>query len=248
MAFNIKWFETIDSTNSEALRQMSQSDDFTLFAAQYQTSGRGQKGTSWESAQGKNLTFSIILKDNSITAENQFVIAKIITIGIKRYLKSRGVEARIKWPNDIYAGDKKICGILIEHFLSGDTLSGSIVGIGLNLNQDSFDSDAPNPVSLKNITGNNYDIKVELEALAGNIHELYYPYVNFGSVSEEGRLDREYYESLYRLEEFHKYKETPSGEIIEARITGIDRNSCLILQKRDGSVNKYHFKEIGYII
>ncbi len=86
MAFKIKWFETIDSTNSEAVRQFKECDDFTVFASGYQTSGRGQKGTRWESEQGKNLTFSVVLKSEGIKAENQFVVSQIITIGIKRYL------------------------------------------------------------------------------------------------------------------------------------------------------------------
>ncbi|HCT93725.1 MAG: biotin--[acetyl-CoA-carboxylase] ligase [Bacteroidetes bacterium GWE2_39_28] len=248
MAHNIKWYNTIDSTNSEAFRQFSQSDDFSVFAAEFQTNGRGQKGTSWESESSRNLTFSILLKNNSIKAENQFLIAQIVTIGIKRYLKNLGIDAKIKWPNDIYVGDKKICGILIEHFLSGDTLSGSIVGIGLNLNQRVFNSNAPNPVSVSLITGNEYDIKEQLESLAGFIHEIYFSYRNYSSGSSENRLDTEYHDSLYRLEEFHKYEISKDGKIIEARIMGIDSNACLILEEGDGTRSRYHFKEVKYLL
>ena len=248
MAFKIKWFETIDSTNSEAVRQFKECDDFTVFASGYQTSGRGQKGTSWESEQGKNLTFSVVLKSEGIKAENQFVVSQIITIGIKRYLKSKGIEAKIKWPNDIYVGDKKICGILIEHFLSGDTLSGSVVGVGLNVNQDKFSSDAPNPVSMKNILGKEFSLEEELQSLVGHFHEIYFPFINFLSNATINRLDNEYTDSLYRLNEFHKYQETPGGEMIMARITGIDHNACLLLEKEDGTVKRYHFKEVKYII
>lgn len=248
MAHNIKWFKTIDSTNSEAFRQFEASDDFSVFAAEFQTNGRGQKGTNWESETGHNLTFSILLKSNSIKAKDQFLIAHIVTVGIKRYLKHLGIEAKIKWPNDIYIGDKKICGILIEHFLSGDTLSGSIVGIGLNLNQKQFRSDAPNPVSVSILTGKEYDIKEELESLAGFIYEIYYTYRNFSSGSTEDRLEREYHESLYRLDEFHKYEITRDGRVIEARIVGTDTNACLILEEEDGSRGSYHFKEVKYII
>ncbi|MGE4414345.1 MAG: biotin--[acetyl-CoA-carboxylase] ligase [Bacteroidales bacterium] len=248
MAFKIKWFETIDSTNSEAVRQFKECDDFTVFASGYQTSGRGQKGTRWESEQGKNLTFSVVLKSEGIKAENQFVVSQIITIGIKRYLKSKGIEAKIKWPNDIYVGDKKICGILIEHFLSGDTLSGSVVGVGLNVNQDKFSSDAPNPVSMKNILGKEFSLEEELQSLVGHFHEIYFPFINFISNATINRLDNEYTDSLYRLNEFHKYQETPGGEMIKARITGIDHNACLLLEKEDGTVKRYHFKEVKYII
>ncbi|MDD2419684.1 MAG: biotin--[acetyl-CoA-carboxylase] ligase [Bacteroidales bacterium] len=248
MAFKIKWFETIDSTNSEAVRQFKECDDFTVFASGYQTSGRGQKGTRWESEQGKNLTFSVVLKSEGIKAENQFVVSQIITIGIKRYLKSKGIEAKIKWPNDIYVGDKKICGILIEHFLLGDTLSGSVVGVGLNVNQDKFSSDAPNPVSMKNILGKEFSLEEELQSLVGHFHEIYFPFINFISNATINRLDNEYTDSLYRLNEFHKYQETPGGEMIMARITGIDHNACLLLEKEDGTVKRYHFKEVKYII
>jgi BirA family biotin operon repressor/biotin-[acetyl-CoA-carboxylase] ligase len=248
MAFNINWYETVDSTNSEALKKFSKSDDFTVFAARYQTSGRGQKGTSWESEEGKNLTFSLLLKPDTLKAENQFVIAQIVTVAIKRYLKSRGVEATIKWPNDIYVDDLKICGILIEHFLAGDTLSGSVIGVGLNINQEKFVSGAPNPVSLKQITGKEYDLEEELEALLGAIYEIYYPYVNFLSNSLIAKLEKEYHESLYRLDELHKYQETPGGDVITARIRGIDQNACLLLEQEDGTVRRYHFKEIKYIL
>jgi BirA family biotin operon repressor/biotin-[acetyl-CoA-carboxylase] ligase len=248
MAFTIKWFDTIDSTNSEALRQFKDSDDFTVFASNYQTSGRGQKGTSWESASGKNLTFSIVLKYSNLKIENQFVISKIITLGIKRYLKSRSIDAKIKWPNDIYVNDNKICGILIENHLLGDILSGSIAGIGLNVNQDVFSSDAPNPISMKNILNREMVLEDELEALAGHIHDLYYSYFSYLSSSTENRLDGEYRDSLYRLEELHSYEETPGGELIRARILGIASDASLILEKEDGSTKMYQFKEIRYIL
>jgi len=248
MAFTINWHNTIDSTNSEALRRFKECDDFTVVASKYQTLGRGQRGTNWESESGRNLTFSLILKSYSIKADKQFIIAQIITIGIKKYLKSRGVNAKIKWPNDIYVGDKKVCGILIEHFLSGDNLAGSVIGIGLNLNQDKFNSNAPNPVSMKIILNKEFELEEELEALVGYIYEIYYPFINFSSNSSINRLDTEYHNSLYRLDEFHQYQETPDGEIINARINGIDNNACLLLEKEDGTVKRYSFKEVKYIL
>ncbi|MDD2583519.1 MAG: biotin--[acetyl-CoA-carboxylase] ligase [Bacteroidales bacterium] len=248
MTLKIIWHNTLDSTNSEALRRFKEYDDFTVVASKFQTAGRGQRGTNWESQSGKNLTFSLILKSDSIRADKQFVIAQIVTIGIKRYLKSRGVEAKIKWPNDIYVGDKKVCGILIEHFLSGDILSGSVVGVGLNLNQDKFSSTAPNPISMKNILGREFNAEDELEALAGYIYDVYFPFINYSSSRAIDKLDSEYYNSLYRLDEFHKYQETPGGEIITARITGIDSSACLLLEKEDGTTKRYSFKEIKYIL
>lgn len=248
MANMINWFETIDSTNSEALRQVSQCDDFTVFAAKFQTGGRGQKGTKWESAPGENLTFSVMLKPKNIKAQDQFIIAQVVTVGIRRYLKERGVESTIKWPNDIYAGDKKICGILIENFVTGDTLSGSIVGIGLNVNQTLFQSDAPNPVSMSTITEVEYDIKNELVLLSNEIKELYKSADSSLSAPFLKKLEKEYMDSLYRREGFHLYQQMPEGEVFKARISGIDSSACLILEREDGGVKRYSFKEIKYII
>lgn len=98
---------------------MDQVEDLTVFAARYQTNGRGQKGNSWESAVGENLTFSILVKPKFIKAEDQFLISQITTLGIVNYLRDRGIIASIKWPNDIYVNNRKICGILIEHYLGG---------------------------------------------------------------------------------------------------------------------------------
>ncbi len=248
MAIDIIWLESIDSTNKEALRRSDDLTDFTILAAEYQSEGRGQKGTSWESAKGSNLTFSLVLKPDMIKAENQFIISQIAAVGVYEYLVSKGVDAKIKWPNDIYVGDKKIAGILIENFIEGDSLSESIVGVGLNLNQEKFDSGAPNPVSLKAITGENYDRKEELEKLAFYLYDLYIPFKNFswGSISE--KISSMYHRNLYRYEELHKFQETPSGEIFEGRIIGTDKNACILIEKLDGSTVSYAFKEIKYII
>ncbi|MDX9781358.1 MAG: biotin--[acetyl-CoA-carboxylase] ligase [Bacteroidales bacterium] len=248
MAIDIIWLDTIDSTNKEILRRSDELTDFTILAAEYQSEGRGQKGTSWESAKGTNLTFSLLLKPDMIKAENQFIISQIAAVGVYEYLKSKGVEAKIKWPNDIYVEDKKIAGILIENAIEGDSLSESVVGIGLNLNQDKFESNAPNPVSLKKITGKEYDLKEELEKLAFFLYDLYIPFKNFswGSISE--KISTMYHRNLYRYEEIHKFQETPSGEVFEGRIIGTDKNACLQIEKLDGSVVSYAFKEVKYII
>jgi BirA family biotin operon repressor/biotin-[acetyl-CoA-carboxylase] ligase len=248
MAIDIIWLESTDSTNKEALRRFGELTDFTILAAEYQTEGRGQKGTSWESAKGTNLTFSLVLKPEMIKAENQFIISQIAAVGVFEYLKSKGIEAKIKWPNDIYINNKKVAGILIENTIEGDSLSGSIVGIGLNLNQNKFESNAPNPVSVKMVTGENYDLKEEMEKLAFFLYDLYIPFKNFswGSISE--KISSMYHRNLYRYEELHKFQETPSGEIFEGRIIGTDKNACLQIEKLDGTVSSYAFKEIKYII
>jgi len=149
----IYWFDVIDSTNNEAFRNMSTALHGTVWAARFQTAGRGQKGNQWESAAGENLTFSILWHPAFLAAERQFAVLEIVALAICDLLDSLGLMATIKWPNDVYVGDRKILGVLIEHFLCGSELSASIVGIGLNLNQTRFGHDAPNPTSVLLETG-----------------------------------------------------------------------------------------------
>ncbi|MFA5850799.1 MAG: biotin--[acetyl-CoA-carboxylase] ligase [Bacteroidales bacterium] len=248
MALEIKWYDTIDSTNSEAFRQIESAKDFTTYAAKFQTSGRGQKGNSWESAIGKNLTFSILIRPTLLKATDQFLVSQIVALGIVRYLEGFKIKAKIKWPNDIYVENRKICGILIEHYLSGANLSASIMGIGLNLNQKEFASDAPNPTSLLLETGEEHLPENELERILTSIKE-YYDKLNVKVYKTfKETTDKSYIELMYKFGEFAIYQEIGTEEIFEARITGIDKNACLVLEKRDGSKKSYAFKEIRYLL
>jgi len=127
-------------------------------------------------------------------------------------------------------------------------LSGSIAGIGVNINQELFISDAPNPVSIYNITGKKLDIREELKSLTGIIYSLYRMLFQSDLESNIAALEDEYHKSLYHLGEFHLYGEMPEGDLFEAKIIGIDQSACLLLERRDGTRKRYHFKEIKYII
>ena len=164
----IIWLKLTDSTNDEARRRLDALDNLSVLAAETQTAGRGQGDHTWTSAPGQNLTFTLVLKFPPcapIATSEILLITQAVTGGIRRYLLSKGVESRIKWPNDIYVGDRKICGILIENILDGKQVSSSMIGIGLNLNQDRFPADLPNPVSLRQLTGRTYDLRTELVLL-----------------------------------------------------------------------------------
>ena len=150
---DIIWVESVDSTNNEAARRLSALDNLSVVSAVSQTEGRGQRGREWLSDPGENLTFSIVLKygNHSLPeyrAEDQAAISAITAITVIELLSNFEIEAKIKLPNDIYVGDKKICGILIEHGVKGKLLTHSIIGIGLNINQRNFDVSLPNPISL----------------------------------------------------------------------------------------------------
>ena len=164
----IIWLKLTDSTNDEARRRLDVLDNLSVVAARTQTSGRGQGDHTWTSKPGQNLTFTVVLKFPPcapLAASEILRITQAVTHALREYLLSKGVAARIKWPNDIYVGDKKICGILIENILGGKQVAASMVGIGLNLNQSRFPADLPNPVSLRQVTGRRYDLREELVLL-----------------------------------------------------------------------------------
>lgn len=166
---DIIWYKELESTNDTARQQIDEHDNLSVIAAMRQTSGRGQGDHKWHSLPGENITATFILKPLSLPAADALSITCCVTKALREYLLERGVTTRIKWPNDIWAGESKICGILIENVLSGHRLVNSIVGIGLNINQLTFPSDLPNPISLALLTGRKYDVREELEALHGHM-------------------------------------------------------------------------------
>ena len=239
----IKWFNVIDSTNNEAYRNLSTSPHGTVWAARFQTAGRGQKGNKWESAAGENLMFSILLHPAFLPAEKQFVISEIVALSVCDLLESWEIEATIKWPNDVYVGDKKILGVLIEHFLSGTNLSASIVGIGLNLNQTHFRSDAPNPTSVVIETGQERSLEDALDTLLDCL-SLRYEQALHGAARE---IEEAYCARLYRLHQWKRYLRTSNHTEFEGYITGVDKYGCLKVLLRNGREEVFAFKEIGYV-
>ena len=184
---DIIWLERVDSTNDEARRHISEIDNLSVVSALEQTKGRGQRGNTWLSLAGENLTFSLIVKDFRIKANEQSAISQATALSLTKLLGRHGIEARIKWPNDIYAGDNKICGILIENSLKGMEIDWSIICIGLNVNQTSFPEDLPNPTSMWLCTENSnpYNTRTILEEYIEIFTGYYREYLN-----GNGALDR----------------------------------------------------------
>lgn len=166
---DIKWKDTSKSTNSEALRDISHLDNMSVIAAFHQTGGRGTGLHEWLSEPKKNITASLVLKPVGLLASDATLISAASALGIHDYLNSKGINTRIKLPNDIWVGSRKICGLLIENQLKGKNVISSIIGIGLNVNQVSWPSNLPNPVSMKELTGIEYDLVEELETLRGHL-------------------------------------------------------------------------------
>lgn len=184
---DIIWLERVDSTNDEARRHILEIDNLSVVSALEQTKGRGQRGNRWSSQPGENLTFSLVVKDFRIKANEQSAISQATALSLVDLLSRHEIKARIKWPNDIYAGDEKICGILIENSLKGSEIDWSIIGIGLNVNQTAFPEDLPNPTSMKLCTGNSnpYNTREILEEFMGIFTGYYREYLN-----GNGALDR----------------------------------------------------------
>ena len=254
MADSIHWFDTVDSTNTRLLADKDTLPDRTVYAALFQTAGRGQKGKRWESRSGENLTFSILLKPEDLPAREQFILSQVVALGLLDFLRAEGVTATIKWPNDIYVGDRKICGTLIEPTLSGSLLSSAVAGIGLNLNQRDFDPSLPNPTSLGLVTGRSYDVK---ETLPRVLEPIFARCDKLSSAYARNGYDAEYMERLYRRGAWNDFEEMPatvvpteqrSGLRFRARILGIDPDARLLLEHASGALRSYGSKEIKYII
>ena len=201
-SINIYWHESVDSTNSVVRRQIDELDNLSITAAVTQTAGRGRGGHKWAAKPGANLTFSILLKFGDGTLEpllvrDSLLITHAATIALKHYFSEKGISPRIKWPNDIWVADRKICGILIENILDADKVAASIVGIGINLNQRDFDPALPNPTSLSLETGKDYRIKEELEAFASCFMDCC---VKMNSLEGRNELAAEFADSMFYLE------------------------------------------------
>ena len=197
----IIWLDSAKSTNSELRMRLGELDNLSVIAAVDQTAGRGQGSHTWYSSPRTNLTFSILYRfpedgQGLLKVADMLLVTQITTLGIRDYLLSKGITAGIKWPNDIWVGDRKICGILIENILDGDRIEASIVGIGLDVNEETWPEELPNPVSMKQLTGIHYELVSELEELCASISKRY-----FQSMDKEGRksLEKEFNEHMFRL-------------------------------------------------
>jgi len=246
----IKWIDEIDSTNSAIQRRQEDFDNLSVLSARMQTAGRGQRGNRWETAPGENLTFSLLLlpgKDGvaPVKAARQFIISILSTLAVRDTLSAYGIEASVKWPNDIYVGDKKICGMLIENSLSGAEVASSIIGIGLNVNQTVFNPALVNPASMASVTGKRYDTEEVLESFA----KFFAQRLEEASTSEgRASLRKEYVADMYRKDKPYQYTDCIDGEEFTGTIRGIDKNGRLLVEKPAAGLISYSFKEISYII
>ena len=260
MKADIIWLASTDSTNEEARRRISDIDNLSVLSALEQRSGRGQRGNSWSSAPGENLTFSIVLKFSvpgnsseglpSVNARDQFVLTEIASVSVVQFLARYGIEAKIKWPNDIYIGHRKICGMLIENSVRGNYLSASIIGIGLNINQRNFDVSLPNPTSMVLCRPDlDFDIRHCLEEFLEIFKANVNRFLSYGKNSDRlesyTNLRDRYLSVLWLLNEPANFYDVTSTRKFRGIIRGLSPVGLLQIEDPEkGIIQEFAFKEI----
>ncbi|MDP4223447.1 MAG: biotin--[acetyl-CoA-carboxylase] ligase [Bacteroidota bacterium] len=232
-----------DSTNNFAhqLIKESRPAEGTIIHTGYQSAGKGQKGNTWESERGKNLLFSIILYPAVIRPEEQFIISMAVSLGICDFIGRHVKRCTIKWPNDIYAGDDKIAGILIENSISGERIDYSVVGIGLNVNQEKFPLDVPNAVSLKMLTGKDYNTEACLKKLAADLDRRYMKILS----GKQAAIRNDYTSSMYLFMEWYNFM-TDQGPVY-GRIISVDTSGRLMIEDEYEKIHRFSFREVSFM-
>lgn len=235
--------DSVDSTNNYTSNILNQEKlpEGTIICTKVQTAGKGLGSNTWESENGKNLLFSLILYPDFIEIKDQFLLSKAIALGISEYCDTKITGINIKWPNDIYYKQQKLAGILIENSIKGTRIERSIIGIGLNINQEKYISDAPNPISLKQITDDNFEITKELELLREHIQTFYNKLK-----SDLYSLNILYTKRMFRFNQFNLFK-TNSG-IEELKIVGVNEFGYLQTISKLNEKKEFDLKEIEFIL
>ena len=255
MKTNYIHLDETKSTNSYMAGIATTAEHGTVVYTDRQTAGRGQRGNSWESEPFKNVTMSILLRPENVAPNQQFWLSEISALAVERVLSKYIGNVSIKWPNDVYYKDFKICGMLIEHSLSGGKINYTIPGIGINVNQRVFLSDAPNPISLVNVLGHEVPTSEILDGLVDEILTM------CGQLPEKAEeIHREFLSKLYRRDGFHEYQSTirsastdglsvlEEGEHFQARIVNVHPDGMLALMTTEGHIHTFAFKEVAFIL
>lgn len=247
MHFIVQEVDCVDSTNQylQSILAEKEVDEGFVVSAAEQAFGRGYGTNKWESEKGKNLTFSLLLRPVFIKPEDQFLLTQIVSLAIFDLLTEiiPDEEISIKWPNDIYIGNKKIGGILIQNFIKGINIDYSIVGIGLNVNQQQFFSDAPNPASLIQFTTEIIPLNKLLDKQLLHLRKYYEQSVSYHFRKE---IQNRYLSRLFRFRKTSIFSR--KNQIFNATIKGIGDFGKLVLEHEDGREQQYAFKEIEFVL
>ena len=232
-------FDEVESTNVFMAQRLAQGDDIggLVVSTDFQTRGRGQGSNVWQSERGANLLFSIGLDVGFIKAAEQFRLSQAVSVGIaealQKHLPEKGIS--IKWPNDIYFGDRKMAGILISNTLNGDMMCRSVVGVGINVNQTVFDPSLPNPVSMAAVAGHVFDRAAVLNEVTASI----------ASAQGQNAVNDRYISLSYRFGKWDKYEF--GGNVRELMIVGFSQWGLLQAVDRAGAKHEFDLKQIRFV-
>lgn len=243
---NLKYyhFDQLDSTNAYLQRMQSEHDIHNwVVSADEQTAGKGMGSNGWESETGKNLTFSLAVDMGFLPAERQFLLSEAVALGIIEVLDKTLLteQLSIKWPNDIYYGNCKLAGILINSTIKANMMDLSIIGIGLNVNQMQFQDWPTHPISLKMITGKEYDLKPMLEQIASQVIKK----VELLK-SDPTSIEQDYLKRLFRYQTWADYE--VGGNVRRLFMTGIDPFGRLMLVDEKNNSYCFDIKEIRFLL
>ena len=210
-----------------------------------QTKGKGQRGKTWHSDSGKNLAFSVCFFPKNLKVKNQFSINMLVSLFIINILKSLKIpELKIKWPNDILSGEKKICGILNEVKIKGNKIENIIIGFGININQENFEN-LPNASSLKLISKINYNLDSFVSLIIQSLKKN--DYLKFKSELKIKKISRIYHKKLYGTDAFINFKNL-DDKIFKAKIVSVGENGIIRIKTCTGKFESYNFQEIQMIL
>lgn len=244
----IRELESTPSTNTWAKEHADELAHGEVVVTRRQTAGRGQRGNSWEAAPGLNLTFSLLLRPEGVNPSEQFVISEIVALAVAEAVERSLAEAvgsdriKVKWPNDIYVDNRKIAGILIEHTLTGSKIAHTVAGIGLNVNQTVFESDAPNPVSLANLAHKEFPLAPILTEIGSRITGAF-------PVADAAAIHAAYHRRLWRHDGKPHTFALPNGTRFEATIANVAPGGQLtLLPAHNATPLTFLFKEVSFVL
>lgn len=239
------------STNTFLLNMLNNEvniEEGTVVCTHRQTAGRGQIGNKWESENDKNIAFSVLLRPTFLPIREQFFISEITSLAVVEtlasFINSPLLSPSIKWPNDIYINDGKVCGMLIENTLMGSTLMSSVVGVGININQTKWISDAPNPTSLCLCCDKEFELDDVMDKVLLRLEGLY----EMLKAGKKEEIHSRYLSNIYRRKGYHSYKDATTGRVFLAKIKTIEPSGYLVLEDTEGSTIRYLFKEVKFVL
>ncbi len=241
MRFRFHFFDTLASTNDTAREKFYRHGD--VIVADAQTAGRGQRGNVWSSSPGLNLMFSVVLEPVFLPAAEQFRLLQCVALSLSDMFGSYGLDARIKWTNDIYVGDRKIVGVLMEQSLRGGYMDRCVVGIGINVNQRQFEPWVPNPTSMSLETGREFDCRQVLDAFCVALDRRYGRLCG----GEADVIAADYLRRMYRLDTESGFV-LPTGERVTGTVRGVGPCGELIVEFEGGVRKSFLFSEIRFVI